>query len=137
MAFTVNNVEVIFTPEERDYREAFGTLACELDAMQEAFYRMQKKSHHGSSRRTGGKLYESATGTDTEMRRKLDVLLGGGICKAIFGTTLLTALSDCAPLWFNLVEELYFSMAPADRPKVCDAIIMKYRTKRIARKRMS
>lgn len=42
MAFTVNDVEVIFMPEDRAYREAFGALVCELDAMQEALRRVQK-----------------------------------------------------------------------------------------------
>lgn len=136
MAFTVNDVEVIFTPEDRAYREAFGALVCELDAMQEAMYRTQKKYRHGS-RNAGHKMYEISTGTDAEMRAKLDVLLGGGICEAIFGTTRVMALADHAPLWFNLVEGLYSSMAPAERPKGCDAVIMKYRTKRIARKKIS
>lgn len=136
MAFTVNNVEVIFTPEDRAYREAFGALVCELDTMQEALYRMQKKCRHGS-RNAGRKAYEVFTGMDTEMRGKLDALLGGGICEAIFGTTRVMALADYAPLWFNLVEGLYSSMAPAERPKDCDAVIMKYRTKRIARKKIS
>ena len=136
MAFTVNDVEVIFAPEDRAYREAFGALVCELDAMQEALYRMQKKHRH-SSRNAGRKVYEISTGTDAEMRAKLDALLGSGICEAIFGTTRVMALADHAPLWFNLVEGLYSSMAPAERPKDCDAVIMKYRTKRIARKKIS
>ena len=136
MAFTVNDVEIIFAPEDRAYREAFGTLVCELDAMQEALYRAQKKYRHGS-RNAGRKMYEISTGTDAEMRAKLDVLLGGGICDAIFGTTRVMALADHAPLWFNLVEGLYSSMTPAERPKGCDAVIMKYRTKRIARKKIS
>lgn len=118
------------------YREAFGTLVCELDAMQEAMYRAQKKYRHGS-RNAGRKMYEISTGTDAEMRAKLDALLGGGSCVAIFGTTQVMALADHAPLWFNLVEGLYSSMAPAERPKDCDAVIMKYRTKRIARKKIS
>lgn len=136
MAFTVNDVEVIFTPEDRAYREAFGALVCELDAMQEAMYRAQKKYRHGS-RNAGRKMYEISTGTDAEMRAKLDVLLGDGSCNAIFGTIRVMALADHAPLWFNLVEGLYSSMAPAERPKDCDAVIMKYRTKRIARKKIS
>ena len=131
MAFTVNDVEVIFTPEDRAYQEAFRALVCELDTMQETLHRMQKKYRHGS-RNAGRKAYEVFTGLDTEMRGKLDALLGGGICKAIFGATPVTALSDHAPLWFNLVEGLYSSMTPAERPKGCDAVIMKYRTKRIA-----
>lgn len=136
MAFTVNDVEVIFTPEDRACREAFGALVCELDAMQEAMYRAQKKYRYGS-RNAGRKMYEISTGTDAEMRAKLDALLGGGSCEAIFGTTRVMALADHAPLWFNLVEGLYSSMAPAERPKGCDAVIMKYRTKRIARKKIS
>lgn len=136
MAFTVNDVEVIFTPEDRAYREAFGVLVCELDAMQEALRRAQKKCRHGS-RNAGRKAYDVSTGTDAEMRGKLDALLGGGTCKAIFGTTPVMASADHAPLWFNLVEGLYSSMAPAERPKDCDAVIMKYRTKRIARKKIS
>ena len=136
MAFTVNDVEVIFTPEARAYREAFGALVCELDAMQEAMYRAQKKYRHGS-RNAGRKMYEISTGTDAEMRAKLDVLLGDGSCEAIFGTTRVMVLADHAPLWFNLVEGLYSSMNPAERPKDCDAVIMKYRTKRIARKKIS
>lgn len=136
MAFTVNDVEVIFTPEDRAYRDAFGALVCDLDAMQEAMYRAQKKYQH-SSRNAGRKVYELSTGTDAEMRTKLDALLGGGTCKAIFGTTPVMASSDYAPLWFNLVEGLYSSMTPAERPKDCDAVIMKYRTKRIARKKIS
>lgn len=136
MAFTVNDVEVIFTPEDRAYREAFGALVCELDAMQEAMYRAQKKYRHGS-RNAGRKMYEISTGTDAEMRAKLDVLLGDGSCVAIFGTTQVMALADHAPLWFNLVEGLYSSMTPAERPKDCDAVIMKYRTKRIARKKIT
>ena len=136
MAFTVNDVEVIFTPEDRAYREAFGALVCELDAMQEAMYRAQKKCRHGR-RNAGRKAYEVFTSVDTEMRAKLDALLGGGSCEAIFGTTRVMALADHAPLWFNLVEGLYSSMAPAERPKGCDAVIMKYRTKRIARKQIS
>lgn len=136
MAFTVNDVEVIFTPEDRAYRDAFGALVCELDAMQEAMYRAQKKYRHGS-RNAGRKMYEISTGTDAEMRAKLDVLLGDGSCDAIFGTIRVMALADHAPLWFNLVEGLYSSMAPAERPKDCDAVIMKYRTKRIARKKIS
>lgn len=136
MAFTVNDVEVIFTPEDRAYREAFGALVCDLDAMQEAMYRAQKKYRHGS-RNAGRKAYDVSTGTDAEMRGKLDALLGGGTCKAIFGTTPVMASADHAPLWFNLVEGLYSSMAPAERPKDCDAVIMKYRTKRIARKKIS
>lgn len=136
MAFTVNGVTVIFTPENRAYREAFGALVCKLDGMQEAMYRAQKKCRH-NSRNAGRKAYEVFSGTDAEMRAKLDALLGGGICKAIFGATPVTALSDRAPLWFNLVEGLYSSMTPADCPKDCDAVIMKYRTKRIARKKIS
>ena len=136
MAFTVNDVEIIFAPEDRTYREAFVVLVCELDAMQEALYRAQKKYRH-SSRNAGRKSYEVFTSMDTEMRVKLDALLGGGICKAIFGTTPVMASADHAPLWFNLVEALYSSMAPTDRPKDCDAVIMKYRTKRIARKKIS
>lgn len=136
MAFTVNDVEVIFTPEDRAYRDAFGALVCELDAMQEAMYRAQKKYRHGS-RNAGRKMYEISTGTDAEMRAKLDVLLGDGSCDAIFGTIRVMALADHAPLWFNLVEGLYSSMTPAERPKGCDTVIMKYRTKRIARKKIS
>ena len=136
MAFTVNDVEIIFAPEDRAYREAFGALVCELDAMQEAMYRAQKKYQH-SSHNAGRKVYELSTGTDAEMRARLDALLGGGICEAIFGTTRVMALADHAPLWFNLVEGLYSSMTPAERPKDCDAVIMKYRTKRIARKKIS
>lgn len=78
MAFTVNDVEVIFTPEDRAYREAFGTLVCELDAMQEGLYRTQKKCRPGR-RNAGRKSYEVFTSMDTEMRVKLDALLGGGI----------------------------------------------------------
>lgn len=136
MAFTVNDVEVIFTPEDRAYREAFGTLVCELDAMQEALRRTQKKCRP-VRRNTGRKAYEVFTGTDAEMRAKLDALLGSDTCEAIFGTTRVMALADHAPLWFNLVEGLYSSMTPAERPKGCDAVIMKYRTKRIARKKVS
>ena len=136
MAFTVNDVEVIFTPEDRAYREAFGTLVCELDAMQEGLYRTQKKCRP-VRRNAGRKAYEVFSGTDVEMRGKLDALLGGSTCKAIFGTTPVMASADHAPLWFNLVEGLYSSMAPTDRPKDCDAVIMKYRTKRIARKKIS
>lgn len=136
MAFTVNDVEVIFTPEDRAYRDAFGALVCELDAMQEAMYRAQKKYRHGS-RNAERKMYEISTGTDAEMRAKLDVLLGDGSCDAIFGTIRVMALADHAPLWFNLVEGLYSSMTPAERPKGCDTVIMKYRTKRIARKKIS
>lgn len=136
MAFTVNDVEVIFTPEDRAYREAFGTLVCELDAMQEGLYRTQKKCRTGR-RNAGRKSYEVFTSMDTEMRVKLDALLGRGICEAIFGTTPVMALADHAPLWFNLVEGLYSSMDPTDRPKDCDAVIMKYRTKRDARKKIS
>ena len=136
MAFTANDVEVIFAPEDRAYREAFGTLVCELDAMQEALYRAQKKYRHGS-RNAGRKMYEISTGTDAEMRAKLDALLGDGSCVAIFGTTRVMALADHAPLWFNLVEGLYSSMTPTERPRDCDAVIMKYRTKRIARKKIS
>ncbi len=136
MAFTVNDVEVIFTPEDRAYREAFGALVCELDAMQEALCRAQKKCRPGR-RNAGRKAYEVFTGTDAEMRAKLDTFLGGGTCKAIFGTTRVMALADHAPLWFNLVEGLYSSMTPAERPKDCVAVIMKYRTKRIARKKIS
>lgn len=136
MAFTVNDVEVIFAPEDRAYREAFGVLVCELDAMQEALRRAQKKNRH-SSRNAGRKMYELSTDTDAEMRAKLDALLGGGTCKAIFGTTPVMASADRAPLWFNLVEALYSSMTPTDRPRDCDAVIMKYRTKRIARKKIS
>ena len=136
MAFTVNDVEIIFEPEDRAYREAFGVLVCELDAMQEALCRAQKKYRH-SSRNAGRKAYEVFSGTDAEMRGKLDALLGGGTCKAIFGTTPVMASADRAPLWFNLVEALYSSMTPTDRPKECDAVIMKYRTKRIARKKIS
>ena len=136
MAFTVNDVEVIFMPEDRAYREAFGALVCELDAMQEAMYRAQKKYRHGS-RNAGRKMYEISTGTDAEMRAKLDALLGGGICNAIFGTIRVMALADHAPLWFNLIEGLYSSMTPAERPEDCDAVIKKYRTKRIARKKIS
>ena len=104
--------------------------------MQEGLYRTQKKCRPGR-RNAGRKSYEVFTSMDTEMRVKLDALLGGGICKAIFGTTPVMASADHAPLWFNLVEGLYSSMAPADRPKDCDAVIMKYRTKRIARKKIS
>ena len=136
MAFTVNDVEIIFAPEDRTYREAFVVLVCELDAMQEALYRAQKKYRH-SSRNAGRKSYEVFSGTDAEMRDKLDALLGGSTCKAIFGTTPVMASADHAPLWFNLVEALYSSMTPTDRPKDCDAVIMKYRTKRIARKKTS
>ena len=136
MAFTVNDVEVTFMPENRTYREAFGTLVRELDAMQEALCRAQKKYQH-SNRNAGRKAYEVFSGTDAEMRGKLDALLGGGTCKAIFGTTPVMTSADHAPLWFNLVEGLYSSMAPAERPKDCDAVIMKYRTKRIARKKIS
>ena len=123
-------------PEDRTYREAFGTLVRELDAIQEALYRVQKKCRHGR-RNAGRKAYEVFTSVDTEMRAKLDVLLGRGICEAIFGTAPVMALADHAPLWFNLVEGLYSSMGPTDRPKDCDAVIMKYRTKRIARKQIS
>ena len=136
MAFTVNDVEVICTPEDRAYREAFGTLVCELDAMQEGLYRTQKKCRPGR-RNAGRKSYEVFTSMDAEMRAKLDALLGSDTCKAIFGTTPVMASADCAPLWFNLLEGLYSSMAPAERPKDCDAVIMKYRTKRIARKKIS
>lgn len=76
MAFTVNDVEIIFAPEDRVYREAFGTLVRELDAMQEALYRVQKKCRHGR-RNAGRKAYEVFTSVDTEMRAKLDVLLAG------------------------------------------------------------
>lgn len=136
MAFTVNDVEIIFAPEDRAYREAFVVLVCELDAMQEALRRAQKKCRP-VRRNAGRKAYEVFSGTDVEMRGKLDALLGGSTCKAIFGTTPVMASADHAPLWFNLVEGLYSSMAPAERPKDCDAVIMKYRTKRIARKKIS
>lgn len=132
MAFTVNDVEVIFTPEDRAYREAFGALACDLDDLQEQLARMLKKSRKCGGK-TWAKAYEAARRTDRIMRGKMDALLGIGVCAALYGNTQLTAAGQGAPLWFSLLDALYSAMDVQLRPKDCEAVIAKYRTKRVAR----
>lgn len=134
MAFTVNNIEVRFEPEESTYKQAFSALAYDLDALQEQLARMLKKS-----RKRGGKTwtraYEAAESTDRIMRGKVDALLGIGVCTALYGNTQLTAAGQGVPLWFSLLDALYSAMDAQLRPKDCEAVIVKYRTKRIARTR--
>ena len=134
MAFTVNDVEVVFEPEKEAYREAFGALLCSLDALQERLERSLKKN-----RKRGGnayiRSYEASRAAETAMREQIDALLGAGAWASLFGDTRPAAASHGVPLWFNLTEGLYDAMDAQQRPKACDAVILKYRTKRIARSR--
>lgn len=134
MAFTVNDVAVLFEPENEAYRQAFSALACELDDLQEQLERALKKGHK-SGGKANAKAYGVGRNVDSAMREKLDALLGEGVCTGIYGDTPLFAMSQNTPLWFGLIEGLYGAMDAQQRPKNCAAVMMKYRTKRIARNR--
>lgn len=134
MAFMVNDVEVVFEPEKADYREAFGALLCSLDALQERLERSLKKNRkRGKSAYI--KSYETSRAAETAMREQIDSLLGAGVWASLFGDTRPAAASHGVPLWFNLTEGLYDAMDAQQRPKACGEVILKYRTKRIARNR--
>lgn len=50
MAFTVNDVAVLFEPENEAYRQAFSALACELDDLQEQLERSSPEYRAARSR---------------------------------------------------------------------------------------
>lgn len=132
MTFTVNDVEVLFEPEKEAYREAFNTLVRSLDALQEQLERKIKKGQK-SGGKAYAKAYEAGREANAAMQEKIDALLGNGACASIYGNAQLFAASGGIPLWFALIEGLYGAMDAVQRPKDCNAVILKYRTKRIAR----
>lgn len=134
MAFTVNDVPVIFEPGKEAYRQTLSALACELDALQERLRRAQKKLFRKDTQAARIKVFDLDRSYDSAMRGKLDAFFGEGVCAAIFEGRSVHWSGSGAPLWYNLVEGVYNSLDARLRPKGCDGVMMKYRTLRAARK---
>lgn len=134
MAFTVNDVPVIFEPEKDAYRQTLSALACELDALQERLRRAQKKLFRKDTRAARIKVFDLERSYDSAMRDKLDAFFGEGVCAAIFEGKSVHWDASGAPMWFNLIEGVYNSLDARLRPKGCGGVLMKYRTRRAARK---
>lgn len=134
MAFTVNDVPVIFEPEREAYRQTLSALACDLDGMQERLLRAQKKLFRKDTQAARIKVFDLDRSYDSAMRDKLDAFFGEGVCKAIFEGKSVHWSGSGAPLWYNLIEGVYNSLDARLRPKGCDGVMMKYRTRRAARK---
>lgn len=134
MAFTVNDVPVIFEPEKEAYRQTLSVLACELDDLQERLRRAQKKLFRKDTQAARIKVFDLDRDCDSAMREKLDAFFGEGVCTAIFAERSVHWYSSGAPLWYNLIEGVYSSLDARLRPKGCDGVMMKYRTRRAARK---
>ena len=134
MAFTVNDVPVIFEPGKEAYRQTLSALACDLDGMQERLLRAQKKLRRKDTQAARIKLYDLDQSCSAAMRERLDALFGEGVCAAIFEGKSVHWDASGAPMWFNLIEGVYNSLDARLRPKGCDGVMMKYRTRRAARK---
>lgn len=134
MAFTVNDVPVIFEPGKEAYRQTLSALACELDGMQERLLRAQKKLFRKDTQAARIKVFDLDRSYDSAMRDKLDAFFGEGVCAAIFEERSVHWSGSGAPLWYNLIEGVYNSLDARLRPKGCDGVMMKYRTRRAARK---
>lgn len=134
MAFTVNDVPVIFEPEREAYRQTLSALACDLDGMQERLLRAQKKLFRKDTQAARIKVFDLDRSYDSAMRDKLDAFFGEGVCAAIFEERSVHWSGSGAPLWYNLIEGVYNSLDARLRPKGCDGVMMKYRTRRAARK---
>ena len=134
MAFTVNDVSVIFEPGKEAYRQTLSALACDLDGMQERLLRAQKKLRRKDTQAARIKLYDLDQGCNAAMRGKLDAFFGEGVCAAIFEGKSVHWDASGAPMWFNLIEGVYNSLDARLRPKGCGGVVMKYRTRRAARK---
>lgn len=119
MAFTVNNTEVRFEPENPEYLEHLNALPPEMDKLQS---RLRRACLH----LTKENPYEVALAVDRIMRDRFDALLGEKVCESIFGTTLLTGICGGAPAWLNLLEGLFSQIKPGDMSKPNKAIIKKY-----------
>lgn len=134
MAFTVNDVPVIFEPGKEAYRQTLSALACELDGMQERLLRAQKKLRRKDTQAARIKLYDLDQSCNAAMRERLDAFFGEGVCAAIFEGKSVHWDASGAPMWFNLIEGVYNSLDARLRPKGCNGVLMKYRTRRAARK---
>ena len=134
MAFTVNDVPVIFEPGKEAYRQTLSALACDLDGMQERLLRAQKKLRRKDTQAARIKLYDLDQSCSAAMRERLDALFGEGVCAAIFEGKSVHWDASGAPMWFNLIDGVYNSLDARLRPKGCDGVMMKYRTRRAARK---
>ena len=134
MAFTVNDVPVIFEPGKEAYRQTLSALACDLDGMQERLLRAQKKLRRKDTQTARIKLYDLDQSCSAAMRERLDALFGEGVCAAIFEGKSVHWDASGAPMWINLIEGVYNSLDARLRPKGCDGVMMKYRTRRAARK---
>ena len=134
MAFTVNDVPVIFEPGKEAYRQTLSALACDLDGMQERLLRAQKKLRLKDTQAARIKLYDLDQSCSAAMRERLDALFGEGVCAAIFEGKSVHWDASGAPMWFNLIDGVYNSLDARLRPKGCDGVMMKYRTRRAARK---
>lgn len=134
MAFTVNDVPVIFEPGKEAYRQTLSALACDLDGMQERLLRAQKKLRRKDTQAARIKLYDLDQSCSAAMRERLDALFGEGVCAAIFEGKSVHWDASGAPMWFNLIEGVYNSLDARLRPKGCGGVVMKYRTRRAARK---
>lgn len=134
MALEVNGVVVNFYPQDAAYLDSLSALAIELDGMQERLRRAQKKLFRKDTQAARIKVFDLDRSYDSAMRDKLDAFFGEGVCAAIFEERSVHWSGSGAPLWYNLIEGVYNSLDARLRPKGCDGVMMKYRTRRAARK---
>ena len=134
MALEVNGVAVNFYPQDASYLDGLAALACDLDGMQERLLRAQKKLRRKDTQAARIKLYDLDQGCNAAMREKLDAFFGEGVCAAIFEGKSVHWDASGVPMWFNLIEGVYNSLDARLRPKGCGGVLMKYRTRRAARK---
>ena len=134
MGLEVNGVAVDFYPQGTAYLDGLSALAVGLDTLQERLRRAQKKLFRKDTRAARIKVFDLERSYDSAMRDKLDAFFGEGACKAIFEGKSVHWDASGAPMWFNLIEGVYNSLDARLRPKGCGGVLMKYRTRRAARK---
>lgn len=78
---------------------------------------------------TSAGYYDLSRSTERAMRQQIDTLFDAPVCKAVFGSDPVFALSGACPLWFNLLEGIIHTLSVPPTAE-CRRIMKKYAAKR-------
>lgn len=96
--YTLNDkYTVVFNPTDLGFTERLYKTFEDLDKRHEAYKDKVSKTAKTTE------IFDLAREMNAHMRQELDILLGDGMCDAVFGDTNVYAFAGGCPLWANLL----------------------------------
>lgn len=96
--YTLNDkYTVVFNPTDLGFTERLYKTFEDLDKRHEAYKDKVSKTAKTTE------IFDLAREMNAHMRQELDILLGDGMCDAVFGDTNAYAFAGGCPLWANLL----------------------------------